>query len=1018
MKLKFKNQPFQAAAAQAVCDVFEGQPYRAPGAYLMDRGHNDQTALRMDEVFTGFSNALITPELNEAALLENLQRVQRNNALKPDEELKGNFNLTVEMETGVGKTYTYIKTMFELNKRYGWSKFIVVVPSVAIREGVNKSFQITEDHFLEAYGKKIRYFIYNSKSLNEIDRFASDSAINVMIINSQAFNAQGKDARRIRMELDEFRSRRPIDILAATHPILIIDEPQSVEGKKTIEGLKDFKPLMTLRYSATHRPDRVFNMVYRLDALDAYNKKLVKKIAVKGVSETSSTGTGGYVYLQSINVESSGNPTATIEFELRGSNSIRKITRKVGLGFDLYQHSDGLDEYSDHYVISRIDARDTENYVEFLNGIKLYPGDVVGSVNEELLRRIQIREAILSHIERERHLFPKGIKVLSLFFIDEVAKYKRYDENGIAQNGDYAEVFEEEYRQIVENRQTAIDEVSGYGDYLDGIDAAATHAGYFSIDKKSNQMVNSKVKRSETSADDPDAYDLIMKDKERLLSFEEPVRFIFSHSALREGWDNPNVFQICTLKSSGSEVRKRQEVGRGLRLAVDQNGDRMDEELLGADVHNINVLTVVASESYEDFTRALQSEMAEAVAGRPQKVSARLFEGKVLHKEDGSDVTVSQEMAQQIYDQLLIGGYIDTATHLPSERYQEEKQGDLDLPAELVDLQQGIVELMDSVYDPSLLQPENARAYNVEPKADTEKLHSAEFKALWSRINRKSFYTVSFDENELIRRAVEVLNQKLEVDHISVIVTEGQQQASIDDQRQLSEGVAFTTARISSHIVDAYANTNVKYDLVGKLVEGTGLTRKAIVKILTGLDIVKFDMFAYNPESFIMHATRLIKEQQATLIIEHITYNKLETTYDSNIFTEPTLKGKLGTNAVEVQHSLYDYLIYDSTNEKKFAEKLDASEEVAIYVKLPSGFFIDTPVGKYNPDWAIAFNEGTVRHVYFIAETKGSMESLQLKGIEEAKIHCAREHFKAISGDKVIYDVVDSYEALMNKVMA
>ena len=563
MKLQFKHQKFQADAAKAVVDVFAGQPYLTP-SYMMDKGSVYQMKTTDDEDFTGWRNERIVPGLSDAVILEHLNKIQRANQIAPSPQLEGRYNLTIEMETGVGKTYTYIKTMYELNKHYGWSKFIVVVPSVAIREGVYKSFQVTQEHFAEEYGKKVRFFIYNSAQLTEIDRFASDNGINVMIINSQAFNAKGKDARRIYMKLDEFRSRRPIDIIAKTNPIVIIDEPQSVEGKQTKERLKEFNPLITLRYSATHKSDSIYNMVYRLDAMEAYNKRLVKKIAVKGITETGSTATEGYVYLESINL-SKADPTATIQFDVKGVSGIKKKTTTVNIGYNLYDHSGNLDEYKNNFVVKAIDGRDDS--VEFLNGIKIYAGDVIGKVAEDQLRRIQIRETILSHIERERKLFHKGIKVLSLFFIDEVQKYKQYDEAGQPFNGIYADMFVEEYNDILGNMQLQFGD-DDYMRYLNAIDANATHAGYFSVDKK-GRMTDSKFSdKTEKTSDDIDAYDLIMKNKELLLDRDpkrSPVRFIFSHSALREGWDNPNVFQICTLKQSSSEVRKRQEVGRGLR---------------------------------------------------------------------------------------------------------------------------------------------------------------------------------------------------------------------------------------------------------------------------------------------------------------------------------------------------------------------------------------------------------------------------------------------------------------------
>lgn len=1019
LKLQFKHQKFQADAAKAVVDVFAGQPYLTP-TYMIDRGIDYQMSITDEEDFTGWRNELIVPGLSDKVILSNLQKVQRANQLKPSERLEGSksckYNLTIEMETGVGKTYTYIKTMYELNKHYGWSKFIVVVPSVAIREGVYKSFQVTQEHFAEEYGKKIRFFIYNSSQLTEIDRFASDSSINVMIINMQAFNAKGKDARRIYMELDEFRSRKPIDIIAKTNPILIIDEPQSVEGPQTKERLKDFCPLLTLRYSATHRADSIYNMVYRLDAMEAYNKRLVKKIAVKGITESGSTATDGYVYLEGINL-SKADPTATIQFDFKGASGIRKKTAKVGIGFNLYDNSGRLDEYKNSFVVKFIDGRD--NSVEFLNGIKIYAGDVVGKVSEEQLRRIQIRETILSHIERERRLFRKGVKVLSLFFIDEVAKYRRYDGEGRPYNGIYADMFEEEYNDIVGNMQLELGDEE-YIKYLDAISAHDTHAGYFSEDKQ-KRMIDSKVKRGESSSDDVDAYDLIMKDKELLLDRDpkrSPVRFIFSHSALREGWDNPNVFQICTLKQSSSEVRKRQEVGRGLRLCVNQDGERMDANVLGSDVQNVNVLTVIASESYESFAKGLQTEMAEAVADRPVAVTADLFKDKVLTDVNGNEQIVDGELAQAICFELIVNGYIDKKGALTDKYYADKANGEIKVAEEVAGSSGSIMDILDSVYDSRAMQPENARDKNVELQVDSEKLAMPEFKALWQRISPKSVYVVDFDTDELVRKSIDAINRKLFIPKVFFKVETGVME-EIKSKDELLEGGAFEKTRSSTYDNSKRicVNNSVKYDLVGKIVGETGLTRKAVVEILVGIEKTVFDQFVYNPEEFIIKASDLINDEKATAIVQHITYNMLDERYDTKIFTEPTIKGRLGVNAMKAQRHLYDHIIYDSTNERDFASDMDTSADVAVYVKLPDSFYIATPVGKYNPDWAIAFYEGTVKHIYFVAETKGSMSSLQLRLIEESKIHCAREHFKAISSGNVVYDVVDSYQALLDRVM-
>lgn len=874
-----------------------------------------------------------------------------------------------------------------------------------------------KEHFAEEYGKKIRFFIYNSSQLTEIDRFASDSSINVMIINSQAFNARGKDARRIYMKLDEFRSRRPIDIIAKTNPILIIDEPQSVEGKQTKERLKEFNPLLTLRYSATHKADSIYNLVYRLDAMEAYNKRLVKKIAVKGITESGSTATEGYVYLEGINL-SKADPTATLEFDYKGAKGIRKKTMKVGIGFNLYDNSGNLDEYKNGFVVKFIDGRD--NSVEFLNGVKIFAGDVIGKVSEDQLRRIQIRETILSHIERERQLFYKGIKVLSLFFIDEVAKYKQYDAAGNPYNGIYADMFEEEYNDIVGNLQRELDD-EDYIRYLDSISAHETHAGYFSIDKK-GKMTDSKLSdKKEKTSDDIDAYDLIMKNKELLLDRDpkrSPVRFIFSHSALREGWDNPNVFQICTLKQSSSEVRKRQEVGRGLRLCVNQDGERMDANVLGNDVHSVNVLTVIASESYESFAKGLQTELADAVAGRPVAVTADLFKGKVLVDVSGNEQVVDGELAQAIHYDLIVNGYIDRKGALTDKYYADKANGAVKVAEEAADSRDAVINILDSVYDSRAMQPENARDKNVELQVDPEKLAMPEFKALWQRISPKSVYVVDFDTDELVQKSIDSLNRNLRVSKIFFKVETGTME-EIKSRDELLEGSAFSKSKSSTYDSSKRIRTNssVKYDLIGKLVNETGLTRKAVVEILTGIEKAVFDQFKDNPEEFIIKAAGLINDEKATAIIQHITYNMLDEHYDTDIFTEPTIKGKLGANAMKAQRHLYDHIVYDSTNERNFASELDTNTDVAVYVKLPDSFYISTPVGHYNPDWAIAFYEGTVKHIYFVAETKGSMSSMQLRQIEESKIHCAREHFKAISGDNVVYDVVDSYETLLNKVM-
>ena len=581
-------------------------------------------------------------------------------------------------------------------------------------------------------------------------------------------------------------------------------------------------------------------------------------------------------------------------------------------------------------------------------------------------------------------------------------------------------MFEEEYRDVVGAVQREIGDEQ-YMKYLGSISACETHAGYFSIDKKGRMTDGKLGDKSEKTSDDIDAYDLIMKNKELLLDRDpkrSPVRFIFSHSALREGWDNPNVFQICTLKQSGSDVRKRQEVGRGLRLCVDQDGERMDTNALGDEVHNVNVLTVIASESYDRFAKGLQSELAEAVADRPQAVAPELFKGRVLTDADGNEQIVDGETAQAIYFDMVVRGYVDKRGALTDTYYRDRANGEVKVAEEAADCAESVIDIVDSIYDARRMRPENARDKNVELRVDQEKLAMPEFKELWKRISPKSAYAVDFDTDELTKKSIDALNRKLRVAKIYFRVESGSL-TEITSKENLKSGGAFI--RDASAVYDAgrriAVNGRVKYDLVGKLVEETGLTCRAIVEILAGIEKTVFDQFRENPEEFIIKAGTLINEEKATVIIQHIAYNLLDDRYETDIFTNPTIKGRLGVNAMKTRKHLYDHIVYDSSNEQKFAEALDTSGEVAVYVKLPDGFYISTPVGRYNPDWAIAFHEGGVKHVYFVAETKGSMSSMQLRLIEESKIHCAREHFKAISSDSVIYDVVDSYRSLLDKVM-
>lgn len=1017
MQLKFKHQQFQIEAAKAVTDVFQGQPNQSMQEFTHDMGQSMDGSQDMFDV-VGFRNQPIRVMTQD--LLKNMWAVQTPAQLKPSEEvLLKDMRLTIEMETGTGKTYTYIKTMFELNRLYGWSKFIIVVPSIAIREGVSRSFEIMSEHFAAEYGKRIQSFIYDSKQLTKIDQFASDANMHVMIINTQAFAARGEDARRIYMKLDAFRSRRPIDVIAATNPILIIDEPQSVLGadKKnaTREKLKEFKPLFTLLYSATHRAGDIVNMVYRLDAMDAYNKKLVKKITVKGIEQKGTTATNGYLYLESIEL-SEGNPKARIGYDKKGASSVKQVTQLVGDGFDIYQQSGGLEEYKNGYRVESIDGYN--HTVRLLNGTVLHEGEMIGRVNDVYVRRHQIRETILSHIHKERKLFKMGIKCLSLFFIDHVDNYRIYKAGGETEKGQYAQMFEEEYNNIVGQLQLEFSDDPAYVAYLKHYKAEEVHNGYFSRDRKGNFVQPSATELRNESSNDASAYDLIMKDKERLLSFEEPTRFIFSHSALKEGWDNPNVFQICTLKDSDNQTKKRQEVGRGMRLCVNKKGERQDESVLHGAVFDVNELTVIASESYNSFASKLQTEIAEAVADRPQKVQPSLFKDMVVTDARGVQKKLDEDDAQEILYIMRMKGYVTKQGQLTQQFHDDKKEGTLDFGGDYNDFKGDIVKRLDSIFNPESVIPEDARRVR-EAKFDQQKFARKEFQDLWRKINQQTYYTVDFKTEDLIKRAIIELDAKLQVSEIRIQVVTGTMK-EIKSRQQLLEGGAMMACESDTESVHELVGENVKYDLIGKLVEATGLTRLAIVSILKKISPKTFNKFKANPEEFIIKAGNIINQCKAIAVVEHVQYHKLNQEFDSDIFSAASLKGKLGVNALESVKSLYDIVVVDSKGiEMNFAKDLELQNEVAVYTKLPGGFYINTPVGHYNPDWAIVFKEGAdIKHIYFVAETKGysSDEVTDYRETERVKIECAKRHFETISSSAVTYGVVKNYEELRNVI--
>ena len=1023
MKLRFKQQEYQTRAVDAVVNCFKGQLNSDGNSYRIDPGMGGQQRLNNEDGH-GFKNGELN--ISSQQILENIHEVQKRQNLPLSQSINlfktikrdifvedriytekaldiAPYHLDIEMETGTGKTYCYIKTIFEMNRQFGWNKFIIVVPSIAIREGVYKSLEITADHFLETYNKRAKFFIYNSKQLHNIENFSSDAGINIMVINIQAFNARGRETRRIYEELDNFQSRRPIDVIKANRPILILDEPQKMEGVRTLDSLKEFNPLFVLRYSATHKTQH--NKIHRLDALDAYNQKLVKKIAVRGISVRGWTGTNAYLYLESIET-SNRPPVARIEIEIKQSNQIKRIFRKLNRGDNLYDLSGGLDQYKG-IVITDINAN--TDTVEFTNGRQLQAGEATQDPGETNLRRIQIREAIKAHLEKERDLYDQGIKVLTLFFIDEVAKYRIYTDAS-EEGGEYAKMFEEEYRDATKQRTLETNE--DYKKYRTGTPVDQIHKGYFSIDKKSRRMINPAMSYGE--ANDVDAYDLILKNKERLLSFEEPTRFIFSHSALREGWDNPNVFVICTLKHSDNTISRRQEVGRGLRISVNQRGERQDNP---ETVHDTNVLTVVASESYEKFVTALQKDISETLSERPRVANAKYFTGKTLQTSSG-DIKVTREMAEKIEFYLIQNWYVDYEKNIEQRYYDAvEDDGLADLPEELQPYREQVFQLIGSVYsDAQLPQVENDRGVKTNPlNANFEK---KEFRELWDRINYKAVYNVNFDSEKLIKKCVKALD-RLRVTPLQYTVQSGEQTEQIG-YGQIQSGDSFEAVKSSARYNVNSVHSAVKYDLIGKVADSVQLTRKTVANILSGIKEGVFDKFKTNPESFISEVTRLIQEQKATVIVKQLSYDVINEKYDINIFSKAQSKQDFSKAGDLLKKHIYDYAMTDSKGEKNFVRELDTGSEVEVYAKLPRGFAIPTPVGNYNPDWAIVFKEGSVKHIYFVAETKGSLSNPQLRGIEKTKVKCAHKFFdkinRKISPKNVKYDMINDFSELMKIV--
>lgn len=1046
MKLRFKVQEYQTAAVEAVVDCFRAvhrQPFADNITYKIDPGRaarSAQAQLTLGEHAngTGYGNSDLV--LGPGQILENVHAVQRRTSglpLSPElvRSPASELNLDIEMETGTGKTYVYIKTIMELHRQFGWSKYVVVVPSIAIREGVKKSFEITAEHFLGEYRTQARPFIYDSDHLDEVETFSSDDGIHVMIINAQNFNRDANKADsdagsagkasglKMFKTLDAFKSRRPIDVIAANRPILIIDEPQRLGSNpkkpgETLKALGRFNPLFALRYSATHAIEH--NKVHRLDALDAYNKKLVKRIAARGISVKGLAGSSAYLYVDGLELGKGADfPKARLELEVQtnGGPIVRK-TMKVQQGSRLHDLSGGIEAYKG-LVIDDIDA--ISNTVTLLDGQTLQGGQVTNDVTDEQKRRLQIREVIRAHLDKEQQLFRQGIKVLSLFFIDEVLKYRDYEQPD--RRGDYARIFEEEYQALCAAKlgELDLDETGEYRAFLERDAVPDIHNGYFSVDKKTGRWVNSDSSDASDEkqgiSKDAEAYDAILRDKEKLLDPDYSLRFIFSHSALREGWDNPNVFTLGFLKKATAGDSRRQEVGRGLRLAVDRHGERTDNPVT---VHDINVLTVVTEESYLDFVKGFQDETLRLLSTRPRKATPEFFAGSVVQDEAGAELKLTIDDAKQLQHWLIKHDFVDFDNQITEKWIGRKNLPEMPaMPPKLESFFPQLAVLIDSL-NVQAPKVDDSRKGQVVPmnKANFGK---KEFKELWERINRRVVYQVDFDSQELISHCVRVLNTSLQVARLQYVVVEGVQRDVVEAEH-LESGESFKVARTKMEESSLSASSTVSYDMLGEIADKTNLTRRTCAAILRGVRPDTFAKFKQNPEQFITEAARLINEQKAAAVVEHIEYDLLDDRYDLSIFTESQTARDLSKAVHTPNRNIYEYVADDSEVERAFGASLDVSDEVVVYTKLPRGFKIPTPLDDYNPDWAIAFTEGSVKHVYFVAETKGSLSSLELRGAERAKTECARKLFMKLNEEAgnpgIKYDVVTNYSELMQLVTA
>lgn len=982
MKIKFDPfQPHQVRAWESAIGVFEGQelcesPFSMPSIR--------KTGLLSNLTEYGFGNCLL---LSDEALLENVRRVQLDNVLKQSTELSSR-DFTIEMETGTGKTYVYLRSIFEMHRLYGFTKFIIVVPGVAIKEGVHKSLKMTESHFNELYDNvRFDYFVYDSSKLEQVRSFAASDCLQIMVINIDAFRksftdpAKESSANVIHRWNDRMQGV-PIDFVRSTHPIVIIDEPQSVDTTdKSAEAIASLNPLCTFRYSATH-VDR-HHMLYKLDSIDAYEQRLVKQIEVAGIKVKDGHNKA---YVKLLAVDNQNGHRAYIELDVQGKTGVDRKKKWVKRGQDLLAVSKGRSMY-DGYVVNDIYCRKGEEYIDFTSkpeAIRL--GQSIGDVNEDELKRLQIRKTIEEHLDKELRLTPQGVKVLSLFFIDRVANYRDYDAEGKPLKGKYARMFEEEYAKAIQKQK--------YHTLFEDVDTSslpeAVHNGYFSQDKG-----RAKDSSGSTKADE-DAYSLIMKDKEKLLSFDSKLKFIFSHSALKEGWDNPNVFQICTLNETQSILKKRQEIGRGLRLCVNQQGER---------VHGfeVNTLTVMANESYESFVEGLQKEIEQEEGIRFGVVERHLFSDLSFAGEADKGGRLGAEASERLWKHLLELKYIDDKGKVTDKLKLALQTGTVSLPEEFAALAEPVKAKLKKI----------AGSLNVKNNDDKRavQLNKAvfegpDFKELWDRIKYKTTYQVQFDPAKLIERCAESIQTSLIVGKTKFTYSSARAEIT-------RGGIDLVNPNETHHVYDV--QDFAIPDILGYLQNETNLKRQTIYEILLRSNRLKD--FKSNPQKFIDEVRNIVKQVMQTFIVDGVKYQKIgdEHYYAQELFQQEELIGYLNKNMKQVDRSVYDHIIYDSEVEASLAASFEANKQVKVYAKLPSWFVIDTPLGSYNPDWAVLFELDGQERLYFVVESKGTYIEDMLRTAEQAKIKCGRGHFEALDTG-VQYLVVSDSQTFIDQV--